>query len=206
MLRNLSVILFVLSCCSLFVPGEMLAQERVSLFNGKDLTGWTGGNYHVNDGVMICKGGNLRTEKVYSNYVFEFEFLLPPAGNNGLGIHYPGKGTPSATGMELQILDTPHKKYKNIKDYQAHGSLYGFQPAKRGHLKPTGQWNKQKVTVQGINVTVELNGVKILEANLAENAKKNPKHQGIQRRKGYICFAGHGDPVQFRNIFITELK
>ena len=179
--------------------------EPVLLFNGKDLSGWTGANYEVKQGEMICRGGNLRTVKSYTNYVLEFEFLLPPGGNNGLGIHYPGKGTPSGTGMELQILDTEHPKYKKIKEYQVHGALYGFQGAKRGFLKPTGEWNRQIVTVNGPHVTVDLNGTRILDVNLEEQARKKPKHKGIHRRSGFICLCGHGDPVRFKNIRILEL-
>ena len=177
----------------------------VALFNGKDLTGWTGANYEVKDGVMICRGKTLRTEKQFSNYVFEFDFLLPTGGNNGLGIHYPGEGRPSGTGMELQILDNNHPKYSKLRDSQYHGSLYKLQAAKRGFLKPVGQWNHQKVAVDGPKVIVELNGTTILDANLDELAAKNPKHKGVKRRSGHICFCGHGSPVQFKNITIREL-
>ena len=180
-------------------------REAVSLFNGKDLTGWKNAKYIVEDGVLICKGGNLVTEKQYTNYVFEMDFLLPPGGNNGLGIHYPGNGNPAFSGMELQILDNSHPKYAKLKDYQFHGSLYTLQPAKRGHLKPVGEWNRQKVTVDGPLVKVELNGAIILDANLDEINKKKPKHKGAQRRSGHICFAGHGAPVKFKNITIKEL-
>ena len=180
-------------------------KEAVSLFNGKDLTGWKNAKYLVEDGAIVCKGGNLVTEKQYSNYVFEFDFLLPPGGNNGLGIHYPGNGNPAYSGMELQILDNSHPKYAKLKDYQFHGSLYTLQPAKRGHLKPVGEWNHEKVTVDGPLVKVELNGTVILDANLDELNKKKPKHKGAQRRNGHICFAGHGAPVKFKNITIKEL-
>ena len=179
--------------------------EPALLFNEKDLTGWTGADYEVKDGVLICRGKILRTEKQYSDYIFEFDFLLPPRGNNGLGIHYPGEGRPSGTGMELQILDNNHPKYSKLKDAQYHGSLYKLQAAKRGFLKPIGQWNHQKVTVDGPKVVVELNGATILNANLDELAAKSPKHKGVKRRSGYICFCGHGDPVQFKNITILEL-
>ena len=182
-----------------------LGAEPVSLFNGKDLTGWTGADYEVKDGALICRGKTLRTEKQFSNYIFEFDFLLPSRGNNGLGIHYPGEGRPSGTGMELQILDDSHPKYRNLKESQYHGSLYKLQAAKRGFLKPVGQWNHQKVTVDGPKVLVELNGTKILEANLDELATKSPKHKGVKRRSGSICFCGHGAPVQFKNITILEL-
>ena len=63
-------------------PFFLFAAKPVSLFNGKDLTGWKDGNYVVEDGAIVCKGGNLVTEKQYANYVFEFEFLLPAGGNN----------------------------------------------------------------------------------------------------------------------------
>ena len=107
--------------------------------------------------------------------------------------------------MELQILDNSHPKYAKLKESQYHGSLYKLQAAKRGFLKPVGQWNHQKITVDGPKVIVELNGTKILDADLTELATKNRKHKGVKRRSGYICFCGHGAPVQFRNITILEL-
>jgi hypothetical protein len=194
------VIPLLLSLSSLAPAGE-----PVALFNGKDLTGWTGADYEVKEGVLICHGKVLRTEKQYSNYIIEFDFLLPPRGNNGLGIHYSGEGRPSGAGMELQILDNSHPRYSKLKDSQYHGSLYKLQPARRGFLEPVGEWNHQKVTVDGPKVVVELNGTKILDADLNELAKKNPRHKGVKRRAGHICFCGHGAPVQFRNITILEL-
>lgn len=181
--------------------------KAVTLFNGKDLTGWKGTGYMVKDGAISCtpKGKNLMTEKVYTNYVFDFEFKLPAGGNNGVGIHYPGEGDPAYVGMEVQVLDDTAEKYKTLKDYQFHGGLYTLQAAKKGHLKPLGEWNHQKITVNGNKVTVELNGTIINEANLDELAKKYPKHKGILRRSGHITFCGHGDPVQFRNISVLEL-
>jgi len=195
------------SLISLFLVSVCFAQgkEAVSLFNGKDLAGWKNANYVVEDGVLVCKGGNLVTEKQYTNYIFEFDFLLPPGGNNGLGIHYPGSGDAAYSGMELQILDNSHPRYAKLKDYQFHGSLYTLQAAKRGHLKPVGEWNHEKVTVDGPLVKVELNGVVILNANLDELNKQKPKHKGSQRRSGHICFCGHGAPVKFKNITIKEL-
>ena len=168
------------SLISLFLVSVCFAQgkEAVSLFNGKDLAGWKNANYVVEDGVLVCKGGNLVTEKQYTNYIFEFDFLLPPGGNNGLGIHYPGSGDAAYSGMELQILDNSHPRYAKLKDYQFHGSLYTLQAAKRGHLKPVGEWNHEKVTVDGPLVKVELNGVVILDANLDELNKQKPKHKG----------------------------
>ena len=177
-----------------------------SLFNGKDLTGWVGNGYTVEDGTIVCtpEGKNLVTQEVFCNYVLEFDFKLPPGGNNGLGIHYPGAGDGAYTGMELQILDNTDPQYKDIKDYQYHGSLYTMAPAKRTGLKPVGEWNHERVTVFDSSVTVVLNGETILEANLAELSATHPKHEGVKRRAGQIGWLGHGDRVAFRNIEIAE--
>lgn len=178
-----------------------------SLFNGKDLTGWKGEGYVVEDGAITSTPAarNLMTEGTFSNYILDFEFKLTPGANNGLGIHYPGTGDGAYTGMELQILDSTHPKYKDLKDYQFHGGLYTMAAAKQGFLKPVGEWNRQKVSVLGAALKVELNGEIILRANLDDMAKKFPNHQGVKRRAGHLAFLGHGDKVSFRNINIGEL-
>jgi len=173
------------------------------LFNGKDLTGWKG-DYVVDDGALVCKSGNLVTDATFTNYILEFEFRLPPGGNNGLGIHYPGHGDGAYTGMELQILDDTAEQYKDLKDYQFHGSLYTLAPAKRTKLKPVGEWNKERVSVLGSAISVEVNGEMILRADLDGLNKTHPEHEGAKRRAGHIAFLGHGDPVAFRNIRILE--
>lgn len=193
----------------LLVLSAALSQAApVSLFNGIDLTGWKGDGYYVDGGELICttKGRLLVSDKEYADYELEFDFKLPPAGNHGLGIHYLGGGDPSQTGMEVQILDDGAVMYQKLKDYQFHGSLYLLKAAKRGQLNPIGQWNHQKVTVLGDQVTVELNGVVITEANLADLSRLYPSHQGVKRRSGRICLCGHGDRVSFRNFMINEIE
>lgn len=177
-----------------------------ALFNGKDLTGWVGEGYIVEDGCIVStpKARVLRTEATFSNYVLDFEFKLTPGANNGLGIHYPGQGDGAYTGMELQILDSNHSKYKDLKPYQFHGSLYTMVPAKQGALKPAGEWNKERVIVMGPHLRVELNGEQILDVNLDKLATEFPKHEGVKRRSGHIGWLGHGDQVFFRNIHIAE--
>ncbi len=202
LLKNLSITCAAVS----LLAGVCSAGESVELFNGKDLTGWTGSGYEVKDGAIVCtpKGKNLTSEKKYSNYVLSFEFKLPPGGNNGIGIHYTGTGNPANEGMEIQVLDDTAPKYKDLKDYQFHGGIYFLKAAKKGHLKPVGEWNKETITVNGNHVIVELNGVIINEANLDDLAAKFPKHKGVKLRSGHICFCGHGDPVAYRNISIVD--
>lgn len=198
---------------SIATLGSACAGEWMELFNGKDFTNWGGAGKTEQNGYVIKDGTItstpqcrvLQTEKEFSSYVLQFEFKLTPGANNGLGIHYPGKGDAAYTGMEIQILDNTHPKYANLKDYQFHGGLYTLVAAKKGHLKPVGEWNKEVVTIKGPMVKVELNGTVIMEANLDEINESTPKHEGAKRRSGHLAFCGHGDIVSFKNIKIKEL-
>jgi len=184
-----------------------------SVFNGRDFSGWSGAtaNYEVIDGVIRCKphkGGTLFTDKEYGDFKVRLEFKLPAGGNNGLAIRYPGKGDAAYAGMcELQVLDTEAPRYAKLDPRQAHGSAYGMIPAKRGYLRPVGQWNYEEVTVVGSNVKVELNGTVILDGDLSkvDNYMHGRKHPGKDLKRGHFGFAGHSDPVAFRHIMIKEL-
>lgn len=184
-----------------------------TLFNGRDLDNWSGSvdNYEVVDGAIRCKqgtGGVLHTKNEYTDFVARVEFKLPPAGNNGLAIRYPGSGDPAYTAMcELQVLDTEHPRYAKLDPRQVHGSAYGMIPAHRGYLRPQGQWNFQEVTVQGTKIKVELNGSVILDGDLAEVNEflADRPHPGKDRKSGFFGFAGHGDAVEFRNVEIKPL-
>jgi hypothetical protein len=185
----------------------------ISIFNGRDLDGWTGAvdGYEVKDGATACKpgqGGTLFTRASYRNFVVRLEIRLPPAGNNGLAIRYPGSGDSAYAGMtELQVLDDTDPQYANLDPRQAHGSAYGMVAATRGHLKPVGQWNEEEVTVRGSTITVVLNGAVILDTDLATvtTFMADSPHPGKDRTEGYFGFAGHNDPVAFRHIRIREL-
>jgi hypothetical protein len=183
-----------------------MANSR-ALFNGKDLNGWTGEGYVVEDGAIICteKGKNLVSKETFASYTLEFDFKLTPGANNGLGIHYPGTGDAAYAGMELQILDNSSEKSKDLSDTQLHGSIYELAAAKKAELKPMGEWNHQKVSVLGSALLVELNGTIILRSNLDDLSTRNPAHAGAKRRSGHIAFLGHGDHVAFKEIKITEL-
>jgi len=189
----------------------------VSLFNGKDLSGWTGDttSYVAENGKIVVyprrgSGGNLYTEKEYSNFILRFEFKLTPGANNGLGIRAPLSGDAAYVGMELQILDNTDDRYKDLRPYQFHGSIYGVVPAKRGYLKPVGEWNFEEVIADGRQITVKLNGVTIVDADIDKastpKTMDGKQHPGLKRDKGHIGFLGHGSNLEFRNIRIKELK
>lgn len=186
------------------------------VFNGRDFEGWAGPveNYEVKDGAAACKvgkggkAGTIYTKEEFANFVARLEFKLPPAGNNGLAIRYPGKGNAAYEGMcECQVLDTEHPKYEKLDPRQAHGSAYGMAAALRGYLHPTGDWNYEEVTVNGPTIKVELNGTVILNADLSKVTEfhGNKQHPGKDRTSGHFGFCGHNDPVMFRNISIKPL-
>ena len=181
----------------LLVMSPLKAVEFRSLFNGKDLAGWTGKGYEVVDNAIVCtpEGRNLLTDERFTNYILDFEFQVPPGGNNGLGIHYPGSGDAAYTGMELQILDDSSDKYKDLKDYQFHGSIYTMLPAKKGHLKPVGEWNRMEITMKGDRLTVILNDKKVID---------NAQLPGVPV-KGPVGLQHHGSSLDFANVWIKEL-
>jgi len=184
-----------------------------SVFNGKDFDGWGGpiDNYEVKDGSIVCKpgkGGTIYTKEEYSDFVARVEIKLPPGGNNGLAIRYPGKGDTAYVGMcELQVLDDSSAQYATLDPRQYHGSAYGMVPAHRGYQRPVGEWNYEEVTVKGSTIKVELNGTVILDTDLSTVSEYMAKsaHPGKDRTSGFFGFAGHNDPVMFRNISIKRL-
>ena len=194
--------------------GDDKAQGFTSIFNGEDLVGWAGAvaDYEVRDGSIMCKpgkGGVLFTEAEYDDFVVRLEYKVPPGGNNGLAIRYPGEGRAAYAGMtELQVLDDAAEKYAKLDARQYHGSVYGMVPAHRGYLRPAGQWNYQEVTVKGSTIRVELNGTVILDADVSKvtEYKGNSPHPGKNLKSGHFGFAGHNDPVMFRNIAIKKIE
>lgn len=220
-LKSLTWIILISGLFGLIAPDQLNAQQNekgfISLFNGKDLNQWTGNktDYLVENGNIAIRPkngghGNLYTKNEYSDFIFRFEFKLTPGANNGLGIHAPLEGDAAYVGKEIQILDNTAKKYKNLKPYQYHGSVYGIIPAKREFLKPVGEWNSEEVYIKGNHIKVTLNGTVIVDGNFKEASKNgtmdHKDHPGLKRHKGHIGFLGHGSELDFRNIRIKDLS
>ncbi len=223
----------ILVCCLVLGGVTGGAQDRqegfTPLFNGKDVTGWvygtlegapnkTGKGYQVENGVLFTTkedGGNLFTEKEYADFILRFEFKLTENANNGIGIRAPLEGDAAYVGMEIQVLDDGGSQYTNLRPAQYHGSIYQMFPAKRGFQKPVGEWNAEEISVKGRHVTVTLNGVAIVDANLDDvkddallathrNLNRPEGSRGIANTKGHIGLLGHGARVEFRNIRVRE--
>jgi hypothetical protein len=190
-------------------------QGFVSLFDGTNLDQWTGNTtgYIVKNGIVEVNpdaggGGNLYTKEEFSDFVYRFEFQLTLGANNGIGIRAPLEGDAAYVGMEIQVLDSEHPMYKNLHEYQYHGSVYGVIPAKRGFLLPTGEWNKEEIEMKGNKIKVTLNGTVIVDADIKEASKNGTadhnEHPGLLRTSGHIGFLGHGDVVRFKNMRVKK--
>ena len=189
----------------------------VELINGKDLSNFMGAtdNYEVRDGAIYCKpgkGGNLLTKEEFGDVIIRTEFILPPAGNNGIALRTPTGGRPAQDGFEVQVIDSDgyNAKAKTpLKPTQYHGSLYNLVGAKHGYLRPVGTWNYEEIEVRGNRITVTLNGTKILDVDTdkLDLSVYDPKvlPGGLKRTTGHLGFAGHNDPVGFRSFKVKRL-
>ncbi len=206
------------------IPGDLSSrltedekkQGFEMLFDGSNLDKWVGNKagYLVEKGTMVVNpaggsGGNLYTANQYGDFEFRFDFQLTPGANNGLGIRTPTEGDAAYVGMELQILDNEADIYKNLNTYQYHGSVYGVIPARRGFLKPVGEWNEEVVIAKGSRIKVILNGQVIMDGDIKEaslhGTADHRDHPGLHNPKGHIGFLGHGSVVRFRNIRVKTL-
>ncbi len=195
---------------------EEIKERYKVLFDGTSMSQWTSNTneYVLENGCIVMYPktghGNLYTKEEFDDFILRFEFLLTPEANSGLGLRHKMVTTQSGyDGMELQILDNEAPIYKDLKPYQYHGSVYGWIPAKRGFLKPTGEWNYQEVVAEGDHIKVILNGTVIVDGNLREATKNSPPDNipaSLFYEKGHIAFLGHHSIVKFRNIRVKELK
>lgn len=200
------------------------------LFDGEDMSRWTGNTIdYVPMNGAICvsahygNGGNLYTKKEYSDFIFRFEFCFVKEGvNNGVGIRTPMGVDAAYEGMEIQILDHDAPIYKNLREYQVHGSVYGIIPAKRIKSPELGTWNTEEIWVKGDRIKVTVNGEVIVDGNIRkackgnnvskDGSKTNPytvdkkNHPGLFNKSGHIGFLGHGEGLKLRNVRIKDLS
>jgi hypothetical protein len=192
-------------------------QGFTPLFNGKDLKGWKvlDGKMEVwkaENGLLVVdgsKGGWLMTEKEYADLELRLEFKLPEKGNSGVALRAPFEkgGRTSYLGMEIQLLDDVWHKanYKGLKPTQLTGSIYDVVPPSKDALKPVGEWNRMTIVANGRRVSVELNGTKIVDANLDDHKDRVKEHPGLMREKGHLGLQSHDGRVEFRNLYVKEL-
>jgi formylglycine-generating enzyme required for sulfatase activity len=195
-------------------PVRVVADDNgfVPLFNGKDLTGWKVHNgklevWGADKGILYVEGGGggwLMTEQEYGDFELRLECKIPRMGNSGVALRAPLIGDPACQGMEVQILDDAN--YQNLRPAQLCGSIYDVVAPLKDATKPFGEWNTYKIVAKGKQITIELNGVKIVDANLDDYIKEHGvKHPGLSREKGHLGLQSHDGRFEFRNIEIKEL-
>ena len=183
-----------------------------SLFNGKDLTGWTATGkmdvWGVDNGVIYVEkggGGWLLTEKEFGDFELRLEFKMSAKANSGVALRTPREGDPAYVGMEIQLIDDEGWPGK-LADYQHTGSIYDVVPASKTNNKPVGEWNSMRIVCNGSKVTIEVNGQTVVDANLEDSKeKKGAKHPGLSRGKGHVGFQSYNTRVEFRNVFLKPL-
>jgi hypothetical protein len=226
-MRRFEMRALLLGSLALFVGVPALADDAakleappkgfISLFNGKDLTGWQvnkGGRldrWGAGDGLLFTKGsggGWLMTEKEFGDFELRLEFRVPAKGNSGVALRSPLAGDPAYVGMEIQILDDPwyQENYKSLKKTQLTGSIYDVVPPSREALKKVGEWNAFHITAKGRQVTIKLNGMEIVNANLDDHKDRADRHPGLLRTKGHLGLQSHDGRVEFRNIYVRPLE
>ena len=211
-------VVLTLSCLPFGIAEDNKAPEGFkALFNGMDLKGWKvneGGKMEVwgaEKGVLYVNGsggGWLMTEDEYGDFELRLEFKLPEKGNSGVALRSAMKGNPAFdAGMEIQLLDDEWHKvnYKDLKPTQLTGSIYGVVPPSKEALKKIGEWNTMQITAKGPKITIDLNGQKIVDANLEDHKASEKEHPGMKHAKGHLGLQSHDGRVEFRNIYVKAL-
>lgn len=204
--------------------------DTIELFNGTDLTGWQDHKHPelwtVEDGMIVGtsevgKMSNLSTVEQYSDFELELEYLADPAVNSGVFLRVSDLNDEVHTGLEIQILDT----YGKEPPLSAHdcGALYDMVAPSENAVRPAGEWNRMRMTCKGPIVEVELNGRRVVKANLDlfDTPGKNPDGTDnkfkyawkTMPRTGHIGLQTHGamdktsgPKTRFRNIRLTEIE
>jgi hypothetical protein len=198
---NFPSFLLVFSCFAFISCGT---SNKASLFNGKDLNGWT--NYgtekwYVDKGELISESGSdaqygyLGTDKYYKDFILELEFKQEANGNSGVFFRSTIEGT-KISGWQVEVA--PKGKHSG-GIYESYGRGWLIKPAsyKETVLKE-GEWNKMKIMAQGNKVTTWLNGIEMV----------NIDDEKIGAGEGFIALQIHdggGIKVRWRKIRVQEL-
>ena len=180
------------------------AQNKVSLFNGKDLSGWKihgTEKWYVENGEMICESGPdkqygyLSTGKIYKNFELTLEFKQEANGNSGVFFRSSIDGV-KISGWQCEVAPLNHH---TGGIYESYGRGWLIQPdsTKEKYLK-TGKWNTLKLKVAGEEVTTWLNGHQMIYI----------KDEKIGAGNGFIALQIHdggGIKVRWKKIMIKEL-
>ncbi|MDB6133757.1 MAG: hypothetical protein JWM59_2000 [Verrucomicrobiales bacterium] len=207
--------LLPLLCATAVLAGEPKpdAEGWITLFNGKDFTGFTSADggpvkWSVEDGAMCGdkKLGDIWTTRQFGDFILEVEFKT--TGNSGVFFRTSDPKDNVQTGIEIQV-ENP-----GGPDKHSVGAIYDLVPPSKNAAKKDA-WNKYVITAKGPHITVVLNGEKINEMNLDHwtSAGKNPDGSDNKfsravsqfARSGHIGFQDHDHKVWYRNVRVKPL-
>lgn len=200
------------------------------LFDGKTTNGWhtygqstVGNHWKVQDGALFLDskttgegGGDLVTDKEYTNYHLKLDWKVAPGSNSGVifFVHEDKAkyGATYSTGLEMQVIDNDGHADGKIEKHRA-GDLYDIIKSSSEPVKPVGQWNTAEIITKNGSLELRLNGVKIVTTTLWDanwttllNQSKFADWKGFATYKtGKIALQDHGGDVWYRNVMIKEL-
>ncbi len=200
-MKKLSVISITLL---VLFQGLILAQSE-SIFNGKDLTGWTiygTEKWYVEDGVLICESGPdkeygyLGTDKQYKDFELTVEFKQGADGNSGVFFRSSIEGT-KITGWQVEVAP-PGSNTGGIYESYGRGWLIKPDIELDKHLK-FGEWNHMKIRVVGNLVETWLNGKKMITF-------EDEKIGGATGSIALQIHSGGGIKVMWRNLEVKVIE
>ena len=180
------------------------ASGQTSIFNGKNLDGWT--NYgtekwYVEDGQIICESGPdalygyLGTDKHYKNFILTIDFKQEADGNSGIFFRSTIDGI-KVNGWQVEVAP-PGKDSGGI--YESYGRGWLIKPdSEKDKALKMGEWNTMKIKVDGPSVTTWLNDIEMVQLT---DDKIGTGEGGIALQ----IHDGGGIKVRWRNLFIKEL-
>jgi hypothetical protein len=179
--------------------GTWLKADPITLFNGKDLSGWTGlGSaqdlgWTVEDGVLKSTGHarNLITTGKFWNFILHVEYNVAEKSNSGVGLR--GR-------YEMQIQDD----YGKPVESHINGAIYSRIKPLVNASKKAGEWQTAEIRLVGRDVSVTLNGKPIIVRQKIEGLTAIA-FAPFEGEPGPIELQGDHGPVEFRNIVLTPL-
>jgi hypothetical protein len=178
---------------------EPVWDKPISLFNGKDLTGWEtmenkNNQWVVADGILKSprSGANIRTKNTYNDFKLHVEFRYPKDSNSG--VYLRGR-------YEVQVSDS--KGMPPLKDYL--GAIYGFIAPLEMVAKEPGEWQSFDITLVGRLVTLVGNGKQIIYKQEIPGITGGAMDSN-EAEPGPIMIQGDHGPVDYRNIILTPAK
>ncbi|MCW5966278.1 MAG: DUF1080 domain-containing protein [Bryobacterales bacterium] len=204
------------------LAGIAVAQQRIVLFDGKDLSAWQPAkNWVIQNGELALVNSTdghehndnyLYTKEKFGDFVLDLEFRMAPETNSGVFLRTSDTNDPVQTGIEVQVgLADPSRPLT----MNSIGAIYALAIPRSNPAK-LADWNHYRITCNGGSIRVELNGVLVSEADLDlfvtaglnPDGKKNKFSRALKdfARTGYIGLQDHGTPVWYRNITVQRLN